>query len=144
MASIQESIFKVVYNDKHGGFGMNKKGLDEYNRRTSKELKYADGIHRSDPILIDLVETMGNDINDACSKLKIKEFLIKYKGFLKWNEYDGKESVSINYDKYLIYHMKCVKDSKKKADEKVLEIEELYKEYDERSKSYLDRYIEED
>ena len=51
-----ESTFKVVYNNRYGGFGMSQSGVEEYNRRTSKNLTYADGLDRSDPILIELVE----------------------------------------------------------------------------------------
>lgn len=51
--------FKVVYNSKCGGFDLSKKALDAYNHLASKNLKYADCIDdRSDPFLIELVETM--------------------------------------------------------------------------------------
>ena len=115
---------------------MSKRGLDEYNRRTLQNIPYADVIERSDPILIEIVETMGKGVNDENSRLAIKEFPEKYKSFLQWHEYDGKESVQIDYDKYLIHHMKMVKDEMISSDEKIKRIEQLYKEYDARPKSY--------
>jgi hypothetical protein len=132
--------YKVVYNAKYGGFELSKEGLAEYNKRTSKNIEYGDGIHRDDPILIKLVESMGNQINGKCSKLKIREFPIKYKSFLTWDEYDGYESVCIDYAKYLIYKIKCVKNNTSlTSDEKLSQIDQLYQEYDERPKTILDK-----
>jgi hypothetical protein len=136
---VVENMYKVVYNSTYGGFDMSKKGLDEYNRRTSKNIKYADGIDRSDPTLIELVETMNKDINCPGTRLKIREFPIKYKAFLDWDEYDGKESVRIDYDRYLIYHIKRVKDNLSiSSDEKLLGIHRLFNEYDARPKNTMD------
>lgn len=131
-----KSTFKVVYNNRYGGFGMNQYGLEEYNRRTLHNITYADVIDRSDPILIEIVETMGKDVNDKNSRLAIKEFLMKYKSFLKWSDYDGNESVVIDYDKYLIHHVRAVKDKMISPFEKIALIDQLYKEYDGRPKSY--------
>lgn len=134
--------YKVVYNAKYGGFELSKEGLTEYNKRTSKNIRYGDEdiISRDDPILIELVELMGNQINGKCSKLKIKEFPKKYKSFLTWDEYDGYESVHINYANYLIYKIKCVKNNTSlTSDEKLMYIDQLYKEYDERPKTILDK-----
>ena len=122
---------KVVYNSIHGGFGLNKNALAEYNKITSRNIEFDECIDRCDMILIDMVETMGVAINESYSKLKIKEFPIKYKTFLSWNEYDGKETVTINYDKYLIHHIKCIKDNTTiTLEEKMRHIQELYDEYD--------------
>jgi hypothetical protein len=132
-------MYKVVYNAKHGGFGLSEKGLREYNKRTLKTLSRYDYIPRDDSILIELVETMGSTINDRYSMLRIEEFPIKYKLFLQWGDYDGKESVIINYDKYLIYHIKYVKNNKLlTSDEKIKMIDNLYSEYDSRPKNILD------
>ena len=132
-----ESTFKVVYNNKYGGFGMAKNGLEEYNRRTLQRLTHSDIIDRSDPILIELIETMGKEVNDKNSRLAIKEFPMKYKSFLKWSDYDGNESVDIDYDKYLIHHVRKIKDEMISSYEKIALIDQLYKEYDSRPKSYL-------
>ena len=124
-------MYKVVYNAKYGGFGLSDEGIKQYNKRTSQTLSPYDYIPRDDMNLIELVEIMGKDINDKYSKLKIKEFPIKYKSFLQWSEYDGNESVHINYDKYLIYHIKYIKNnSMLTSDEKIIMIENLYIEYE--------------
>ena len=114
---------------------MSKKGLEEYNRLTSKNVIHAEAIASDDPILIHLVETMGDAIHTEYSKLKIKEFPMKYKGFLKWADYDGRESVCIDYEQYLISSIKDVKnDPSTSYNEKITRIHELYNEYDERLK----------
>jgi len=70
------------------------------------------------------------NVNDRCSKLAIKEFPIKYKHFLTWHDYDGKESIEINYESYLIHCIKCVKDTDMTSDEKMKHIQALYDEYE--------------
>ncbi len=122
--------YRVVYNSIYGGFRLSKEGIDEYNKRTGRTEKHDFGINRDDPILIQLVEEMGDRINDKYSKLKIISFPVKYKDFLDWDEYDGKESVIIAHDKYLIYNIKCTIDNQNIIDtEKIKVIQELYKEY---------------
>jgi len=126
--------YKVVYNSRHGGFGMSKQGLAEYNRVSSQTVNGYYCIDRDDPILIHLVETMGSEINDDYSRLKIKEFPMKYKLFLKWTEYDGLEAVCIDYDRYLISNVQSViGNSSISSDEKIERIRELYNEYDGRT-----------
>jgi hypothetical protein len=120
---------------------MGKNGLEEYNRRTLQRLTYTDVIDRSDPILIELVETMGKEVNDEHSRLAIKEFPMKYKSFLKWGDYDGNESVDIDYDKYLIHHVREIKDEMISSYEKIVRIDQLYEEYDARPTSYLDEKL---
>lgn len=126
--------YKVVYNSKCGGFGMSQEGLAEYNRLTSKNVIHTEAIASDDPVLIHLVETMGKEIDDECSRLKIKEFPMKYRSFLKWTEYDGRETVSIDYEQYLISNVRDVKDDTKlSSDEKIERIQEQYNEYDSRT-----------
>ena len=126
--------YKVVYNSKCGGFGMSQEGLAEYNRLTSLHVKGYYCIERDDPVLIHLVETMGKEIDDECSRLKIKEFPMKYKSFLKWTEYDGRETVSINYEQYLISNIRDINDDTTlSSDEKIERIQEQYRDYDGRT-----------
>jgi hypothetical protein len=125
--------YKVVYNSKYGGFGMSREGLAEYNRLTSLHVKDYYCIKRDDPVLIQLVEIMGKKIDDEYSRLKIKEFPMKYKSCLHWTEYDGCESVCIDYKQYLIDSIKHVKDDPSiSSDEKISRIHEQYREYDSR------------
>lgn len=123
--------FEVIYNNKHGGFDISPEGLAEYNKRTGKDVKYADAIHNEDPILISLVKEMGDKINTKNSKLCIATFPKEFHDFLSWYEYDGKESVRVDYQKYIVYHVKKICDSQTiSEEEKIKQIQTLYQTYE--------------
>jgi hypothetical protein len=125
MSSLQ--TFKIIYNDCYGGFDLSNNGLEEYNRRTSKNVSLPDYIDREDIDLIEMVETMdAKKINSNNSKLKIKELPIKFRSFLRWNEYDGKESVTIDYTNYIVYNVKNILDTNISDDKKITLISNLY------------------
>jgi hypothetical protein len=100
--------FKVVFNAGYGGFDMNDDALTEFNKRASKHMAYPEMIDRTDPVLIEMVEEMGDQMNQRHSTLKIAEFPLPYKDFLKWDESDGKEAVSIDFNRYIVFHIKKI------------------------------------
>ena len=142
--SLQSSskTFKVVYNACYGGFGLSDRGLAEYNRRSSQSVKFPDGIHREDPFLIEMVETMDTrEINSEYSKLKVKEFDIKFKSCLGWSEYDGNENVSIDLPGYVVENVKLIIRSKDiSAQEKVERITNIYDEVIDMSMGMHEKY----
>ena len=127
-----EETFTVVYNDCYGGFGMSPFALDKYNKRLlernpeAEPLKDIYSPRRDDPILIDLCNEFGAKVNDKCSKLKLKSFPIRYKSFLEWGDYDGRESVSVDYRKYVLHHIREISE---KDNGTMEEIRLLLKEY---------------
>jgi hypothetical protein len=124
---LSNEMFKVVYNNCYGGFDLSAEGLAEYNRQTSKNITIPDYIDREDIVLIIMVETMdAKKINTKNSKLKIKEFDKKFKSFLSWYDYDGKESVKIDYDKYIVNNVEFIINSDISAEEKIKLISNLY------------------
>jgi co-chaperonin GroES (HSP10) len=128
--SLQQT-FKIVYNDCYGGFDLSSYALNEYNQRTSKNIVLPDYIDREDLVLINMIETIhAKDLNSKNSKLKIIEFDIKFKDFLLWYEYDGKETVSIDYDKYIVQNVKLILDTNILPDEKIQLITNLYTDLD--------------
>jgi len=119
-------MYRVIYNDCHGGFDLSEKGMAEYNHRTS-QLTYPDGISRDDPVLLHMVETMDPAvINSKNSRLTIKEFPIAFRDFLVWSEYDGKESVRVDYHNYIVHTVKSVLEADVSAEEKIGRISQLY------------------
>jgi hypothetical protein len=119
-------MYRVVYNDCHGGFDLSEQGMAEYNHRTS-QLTYPDGISRDDPVLLHMVETMDPAvINSKNSRLRIKEFPIAFRNFLVWSEYDGKESVRVDYHKYIVHTAKSILEADVSAEEKIRMISQLY------------------
>lgn len=127
-----EETFTVIYNNCYGGFGMSSFALNEYNKRlverdpNAELLKEYYSPRRDDPILIDLCREFGQQVNDKCSKLTLKSFPIKYKKFLKWDEYDGREDVSIDYRKYVLHQIREISE---KEDGNMDDIRALLKEY---------------
>lgn len=122
--------FEVIYNNKYGGFDISPEGLAEYNKRTGKDVKYAEAIHSEDPVLISLVKEMGDKINTKNSKLCIATFPKEFHDFLVWDEYDGKESVRVDYPKYIVYHVKKICDNRDVPEEqKIKQIQILYETY---------------
>ena len=102
-------MIKVVYNACHGGFGLSNEakdrmvelgyemelnpsydptGVDWYNR-TQKYKIYDGDIPRHNPILVQVVEELGDKANDEFAKLRIEEVSGPY----RIDEYDGFESV---------------------------------------------------
>lgn len=83
---------KVVINACHGGFGLSEKALKMYRAEVNdSEVDYYD-IDRDDPVLVRLVEELGDEVNTRYSELKIVEI----PDGIEWTvcEYDGLEWVA--------------------------------------------------
>lgn len=84
-------MFKVVYNNCFGGFGLSNKAKERY-----KELSGGDEIDeyicdRHDPILVKVVEELGSKMaSGQHAKLQIEEIDCRT---YRIKEYDGNESV---------------------------------------------------
>jgi hypothetical protein len=83
---------KVVINACHGGFGLSEKALKMYRAQVNNpDVDYYD-IDRDDPVLVRLVEELGDEVNTRYSELKIVEI----PDGIEWTvcEYDGLEWVA--------------------------------------------------
>lgn len=85
---------KVVINACHGGFGLSEEAMAEFKARkgiTDPDF-YEYDIARDDPVLVDIVETFGNNAVGKYSKLKI----VDVPDDVEWTiaEYDGLEWVA--------------------------------------------------
>jgi hypothetical protein len=100
---------KVVYNACYGGFGLSNEAMDrmaelgyemklnpnydpkskDWYNRTQKYETYDGDISRHDPILVQVVEELGDRANGSCANLAI----IEVPGPYRITEYDGHESV---------------------------------------------------
>ena len=82
---------KIVINADFGGFRLSDLGMKTY-KSLGGQVDYARDIPRDCPILIKVIEQLGNKANDHCSKLKIVEIPDN----VQWeiNEYDGLEHVA--------------------------------------------------
>jgi len=132
--------YEVVYNKKYGGFGLSQKGLEKYNKikkeryPESETVIYDFYIKRDDPILVELVKENPDELSDKYSKLFIKSFPVKYKNYLIWDDYDGVESVMVDYKRYVLDSIKKIVDEddeedQDEEDEKIKKIKDLFEEY---------------
>ena len=87
---------KIVINKCHGGFGLSNLAMRRY-----AEIKYNSGdvntihvydIRRDDPVLVQVVEELGEKSNDVYSDLKIVEIPEDVDWYI--HEYDGLEHVA--------------------------------------------------
>ena len=65
-----ETMTKVVFNDSHGGFGLSPQARELYKVRAGHE--FEDSCDRHDPILVSIVEELGEDANNWLSRLRIR------------------------------------------------------------------------
>lgn len=86
---------KVVYNQCYGGFGLSNEARERYaelaNIDISKTSLY--DISRTDPILIQVIEEIGDKANGEYAKLVIEE--LESGTVYRITEYDGFESIEI-------------------------------------------------
>ena len=83
---------KIVINRCYGGFGLSEKAIDEYAKLSGKDdFKYYD-IARDDPILVDIVERLGNEASDSMADIQIIEIP---DDVTDWHifDYDGMETI---------------------------------------------------
>lgn len=84
---------KIVINAGHGGFGLSTLALQRYIARTdSSPDVYERYIARDDPVLVELVESMGSAASGKYARLKVVEIPDN----VSWtiHEYDGMEWVA--------------------------------------------------
>lgn len=93
---------KIVYNACFGGFSLSAEAV-RLAREISGNPKWGDadekygfieGIERHDPVLVQVVETLGPAANGSCASLRIEE--LSSGTLYRIDEYDGAESVCTN------------------------------------------------
>lgn len=87
---------KVLINRCFGGFQLSKKAFDLFNERSETKADFNFQVaeyHRDDPILIDIVEELGVEAMDSCSKLVIAEVPDGYDYDV--SDYDGIETLHL-------------------------------------------------
>lgn len=100
---------KIVYNACYGGFGLSDEAVSLYldlkglvytkvKGRWGNHFQvegdpefYQDGIKRSDPILVQVIEILGDKANGDCAKLRLEE--VADGTPYRISEYDGMETV---------------------------------------------------
>jgi len=83
---------KIVINACYGGFGLSKEALALFNERSGTVVTYDIEIKRNDPILVEIVEQLGEAADNRFSELKVVEI----PDDVQWTieEYDGNEWIA--------------------------------------------------
>ena len=129
---INEEEIEILINIRFGGWTMSKKAIGLYKLR-NPENEFKDfsrhDLSRHDPILVQIYKELGNEFDDRYSKTIITKILKKYENYYDIDEYDGRESVKINYTKYKldnIYNeIKKILQSNSNDSTKINEIEQF-------------------
>ena len=83
---------KIVINNCNGAFGLSKEALALYNERSDITVTYDFNITRNDPILVEVVEQLGEAANSRFAELKVLEIPDDVQWIVE--EYDGAEWVA--------------------------------------------------
>jgi hypothetical protein len=107
-----EDNFEIMINDQYGGFGLSKKAVKLYCEKTNIDYKSHNAgfecgvndvsatIERTDVNMIQIVKELGSEANGKYCTICIEQIPIKYKDSYEIYEYDGKETVRFNHNKY--------------------------------------------
>lgn len=106
MISEKEEEIEVLLNDCYGGWRISNKARKLYElRRTNDSNNYIR--KRSDPILVQIYKELGDEFDGGeHSKTGIEKIPKKYEKYYIISEYDGLESIEIDYTKYELDHLK--------------------------------------
>jgi hypothetical protein len=91
---------EVLYNNCYGGWGVSNKAKDLYKLRKMNNSINDYLSKRSDPILIQIYHELGDEFDQKYSKTAIEKIPKKYEKYYFISEYDGLETVEIDYTKY--------------------------------------------
>ena len=94
---------KVVINRCYGGFSVSKKAAEYMAAKGNKEAEndltresfYSYAYERTDPLLIEAIETLGEEANGDCAELVIVDVPDDVEWYI--DEYDGMESIHENH-----------------------------------------------
>ena len=108
----------IVVNGCYGGFGLSEWARHQFKDR-AREDGYIPDPERTDPKLVQMVETHGNKVNGPYSSLRVEYMPKDYakKKCYTIEEYDGTESLVLQYDKYKGVRMKEIIYNEKLSDE---------------------------
>ena len=83
---------KIVINNCNGAFGLSKEALALFNERSGTIITHDYDIKRNDPILVEVVEQLGEAANSRFAELKVLEIPDDVQWIVE--EYDGAEWVA--------------------------------------------------
>ena len=89
---MSELMRSIVINKKYGGFGLSCEGFKLYREMGgNEELLFHHQLTRDDPILVRVVETLGEKANTEYAYLKVVKIPLDVKWYI--SDYDGIEEI---------------------------------------------------
>jgi hypothetical protein len=136
MEENKEEMIRVLYCDVYGGWNLSKKAIKMYRERTGKintenpeDNIYFLYIERHDPILLEIYKELGKEFDGKYSQSEIEEIPKKYENYYTITEYDGLETVVIDYHKYdkdmYKINIETILKSEMNNDDKIKELEKF-------------------
>ena len=129
--------FPVLYNTCYGGFTISDLAIHEYRVKKGiieEQREYdefaSSEMSRTDPIMVEVCRKLGHNSWGTYSKLKVAMVPEIYKDHYYITEYDGKESVVVDYDKYRVAKIKEVLGTSMQASTKEEMIASIIQEED--------------
>ena len=84
---------KIVINACYGGFGLSKEAEELYVQKKNISGPLRGDILRNDPVLVEVIETLGDKANGNCAELKVVEIPDDVTDW-RLEEYDGWEHIA--------------------------------------------------
>ena len=105
----EEEMISVLYNSWYGGWGISDEAKRLYNERREQLVAKGEYTYvrmRCNPILVGVFEELGEAFNGEHCHAAIERIPKKYENYFYLGEYDGKEDVGIDYEKYKADHFR--------------------------------------
>lgn len=96
---------EIVINTCYGGFGLSEEAEKTYKAQTGANVDDWQ-TPRDDPTLLKIVKELGTRADGQYAALKVVQIPAQYAQFYTIREYDGNESVRIEYNAYKIHSAK--------------------------------------
>jgi hypothetical protein len=106
-----------LFNTCYGGFGLTKECCAEYKERTGKEISRSASKYsplRYDPVLLQLFEEKGSKwMSDEFANIALYPILEELIPYICVHEYDGQETVGIDFQHAQAHALKIFRESVK-------------------------------
>lgn len=121
MDCCDEETIEVLYNARHGGYGLSEKAEKMYEERSGRNVHSLDSRHS--PLLLQIFHELGDEFNSKYCYAKIKKIPKKLENFYEIDEYDGLEEVIIDYYTYELTN--TILHSTMNDNEKIIKLKEI-------------------
>jgi hypothetical protein len=118
----------VLFNATYGGFQISREAISRYLDLKSKNGVDMSGVNpkflakdvdRTDEIMVSVVKELGDKANCRFSKIEIEYIPEKYKNHVSIGEYDGYETVRIDFTSYKLDRIRKILDKEGESTHKL-------------------------